>query len=176
MSEEKNEITIYKEEKSLENQVDSTAAELSKQIAKAESKNELDSLYDVFKINDAKKNVFRINKLNNLLDKVTDEAIARFENRPGEMSNKEVIDYMNAVQNQIDKSKSIVDETKNINLTQVNNTVNVNINNEQPTLTRESRERIVDFIKEILDNNKENTDIIDMTADEVQKGDNKEND
>lgn len=176
MSEEKNALVIYEEEKILENQVDDTAIELSKQIAKTENKNELDSLYDTFKINDAKKNVFRINKLNNLLDKVTDEAIARFENRPGEMSNKEIIDYMNAVQNQIDKSKSIVDETKNINLTQVNNTVNVNINNEQPTLTRESRERIVDFIKEILDNNKEITDIIDMTADEVQEGDNKEND
>ena len=173
---EKNKLVLYKEEKVLEDQVDDTAIELSKQIAKAENKNELDSLYDVFKINDAKKNIFRINKLNNLLDKVTDEAIARFENRPGEMSNKEVIDYMNAVQNQIDKSKSIIDETKNINLTQVNNTVNVNINNEQPTLTRESRERIVDFIKEILDNNKEITDIIDMTADEVQEGDNKEND
>lgn len=173
---EKNKLVLYKEEKVLEDQVDDTAIELSKQIAKAENKNELDPLYDAFKINDAKKNIFRINKLNNLLDKVTDEAIARFENRPGEMSNKEVIDYMNAVQNQIDKSKSIVDETKNINLTQVNNTVNVNINNEQPTLTRESRERIVDFIKEILDNNKEITDIIDMTADEVQEGDNKEND
>lgn len=173
---EKNKLVLYKEEKVLEDQVDDTAIELSKQIAKAENKNELDPLYDAFKINDAKKNIFRINKLNNLLDKVTDEAIARFENRPGEMSNKEVIDYMNAVQNQIDKSKSIIDETKNINLTQVNNTVNVNINNEQPTLTRESRERIVDFIKEILDNNKEITDIIDMTADEVQEGDNKEND
>lgn len=173
---EKNELVLYKEEKILEDQVDNTAKELSKQIAKTTSSKDLDPLYDAFKINDAKKNIFRINKLNNLLDKVTDEAIARFENRPGEMSNKEVIDYMNAVQNQIDKSKSIVDETKNINLTQVNNTVNVNINNEQPTLTRESRERIVDFIKEILDNNKEITDIIDMTADEVQEGDNKEND
>lgn len=173
---EKNELVLYKEEKILEDQVDDTAKELSKQIAKTTSSKDLDPLYDAFKINDAKKNIFRINKLNNLLDKVTDEAIARFENRPGEMSNKEVIDYMNAVQNQIDKSKSIVDETKNINLTQVNNTVNVNINNEQPILTRESRERIVDFIKEILDNNKEITDIIDMTADEVQEGDNKEND
>lgn len=173
MSEEKNALVIYEEEKVLENQVDDTAIELSKQIAKAESKNELDSLYDTFKINDAKKNIFRINKLNNLLDKVTDEAIARFENRPGEMSNKEVIDYMNAVQNQIDKSKSIIDETKNINLTQVNNTVNVNINNEQPTLTRESREKIIDFIKDVL-NNKVG-DVIDIDLNE-KEGDTNKND
>ena len=175
MCEEKNEITIYQEEKALEDQVNNTANELSKQIAKAESKNELDSLYDVFKINDAKKNVFRINKLNNLLDKVTDEAIARFENRPGEMSNKEVIDYMNAVQTQIDKSKNIVEETKNVNLTQVNhNSVNININNEHSNLNRESRERIIDFIKDILDNN--SSDVIDVVDPTEHEGGNEEND
>lgn len=79
------EVTIYKEEENLEHQVDDRATELSKEIAKVDTKSELDALYDAFKINDTKKNVFRINKLNNLLDKITDEAAARFEQRPGEM-------------------------------------------------------------------------------------------
>lgn len=150
-------ITIYNEETNLEHQVDDKAAELSREIAKVENKSELDVLYDAFKINDTKKNVFRINKLNNLLDRITDEATARFEQRPGEMSNKEVIDYMNAVSNQIDRSKSTLNQIKDINLTQINNTVNVNIDsNKENTLSRESRERVIDFIKDILKTSENN--------------------
>ena len=169
---EKNQLIIYQEEKILENQVDDKAKEISKEIAKAESKNELDSLYDVFKINDTKKNIFRINKLNHLLDKVTDEAMARFENRPGEMSNKEVIDYMNVIQNQIERSKNTVDSIKEINAVQVNNTVNVNINNEVSTLSRESREKIIDAIKNILTSTSNDT-IIDIKSEDVQEEDKK---
>ena len=169
---EKNQLIVYQEEKILENQVDDKAKELSKEIAKAENKTELDSLYDMFKINDTKKNIFRINKLNNLLDKVTDEAMTRFENRPGEMSNKEVIDYMNAIQNQIERSKNTVDSIKEINAVQVNNTVNVNINNEVSTLSRESREKIIDAIKNILTSTS-NDNIIDIKSEDVQEEDKK---
>lgn len=172
MSENKNEVVIYKEEKVLENQVNDEAVELSKEIAKVSNKDDLDFLYAKFKINDTKKNVFRMNKLNNLLDKVTDEAIARFENRPGEMSNKEVIDYMNVVQNQIERSKETLDSIKEINAVQVNNTVNVNINNESQTLSRESREKIIDVIKNILNSTNSNTIIdIDMSSDTNKKED-----
>lgn len=169
---EKNQLIIYQEEKILENQVDDKAREISKEIAKAENKSELDSLYDMFKINDTKKNIFRINKLNSLLDKVTDEAMTRFENRPGEMSNKEVIDYMNAIQNQIERSKNTVDSIKEINAVQVNNTVNVNINNEVSTLSRESREKIIDAIKNILSSTSNDT-IIEVKSEDVQEEDKK---
>lgn len=175
-----NEVIIYKEERNLEHQVDDKATELSKQIAKVDTKSELDALYDAFKINDTKKNVFRINKLNSLLDKITEEATARFEQRPGEMSNKEVIDYMNAVSNQIDRSKSTLSQIKDVNLTQVNNTVNVNIDNKETSLSRESREKVIDFIKDILKNSQEETtiskdtdDVID--ADIVAEGEKKDN-
>ena len=175
MSEEKNklELTIYKEEDTLENKVDNEAIELSKKIAKVENKSQLDSLYDTFKINDTKKNVFRINKLNNLLDKITNEAINRFEQRPGEMSNKEIIDYMNAISNQIDRSKNTLNEIKDINLTQVNNTVNVNIGNKETILSRESREKVIDFVKNILNKSEESTDkdnVIDNV--EIQENNN----
>ena len=175
-----NELTIYKEEKNLEHQVDDKATELSKQIAKVDTKSELDALYDAFKINDTKKNVFRINKLNNLLDKITEEATARFEQRPGEMSNKEVIDYMNAVSNQIDRSKSTLNQIKDVNLTQVNNTVNVNIDNKETSLSRESREKVIDFIKDILKNSQEDVTISKDTdnvidADIVVEGEKKDN-
>lgn len=175
-----NEVIIYKEERNLEHQVDDRATELSKEIAKVDTKSDLDALYDAFKINDTKKNVFRINKLNNLLDKITEEATARFEQRPGEMSNKEVIDYMNAVSNQIDRSKNTLNQIKDVNLTQVNNTVNVNIDNKETSLSRESRERVIDFIKDILKNSQEDVTISKDTdnvidADIVTEGEKKDN-
>ena len=170
MSEEKNELVVYKEEDSLEKQIDQEAKNLSMEIAKAKDKNTLDLLYDEFKLTDTKKNIFRINKLNNLLDKITDEAVDRFENRPGEMSNKEVIDYMNAVQTQISKAKDTVNDIKNVDIVQVNkvsNTLNVNFPNEETTLSRESKEKIIDFIKNFLksDNNGDKIvkdDVIDI--------------
>lgn len=178
-AENKNVPIIYKEEISLEHRVEDNAVELAKQIAKTDNKTELDSLYDAFKINDTKKNVFRVNKLNELLDKITEEASARFENRPGEMSNKEVIDYMNAVSNQIDRSKNTLNQIKDVNLTQVNNTVNVNIDNKETTLSRESREKVIDFIKDILKNSQENTaidkdNVIEAEVAEEKKDNNEE--
>lgn len=162
---QENQLVIYQEEKILENQVNKEAIDISKEIAKVNNKDELDNLYAKFKINDTKKNIFRVNKLNNLLDKVTDEAIARFENRPGEMSNKEVLDYMNIVQNQIERSKDTINSIKDINNLQVNNTVNVSINDNKPTLDRESKEKIIDFVKNVLMSTSQN-DIIDVSMED----------
>ena len=178
MSDEiKNEVVVCDGDKSPEHEVDEKAKELSNRIAKTENKNQLDTLYDEFKLNDTKKNVFRVNKLNSLLDKVVNEATTRFTLRPGEMSNKEVLDYMTAIQNQIDHSKNTVDTLKDINLTQVNNTVNVNIHGDsQPTLNRESRERVIDFIKSVLNNSNnqmvDSTNINDDNVIDVKENDN----
>ena len=84
-----------------------------------------------------------------------------------EMSNKEVIDYMNAVSNQIDRSKSTLSQIKDVNLTQVNNTVNVNIDNKETSLSRESREKVIDFIKDILKNSQEDSTISKNTSDVI---------
>ena len=151
-----NKLVAPPDEKELENTVDKTALDLSAQIAKAGDKSELDSLYETFKLNDIKKNVFRLNKLNGLLDKITDEAVERFDKRSGEMSNKEIIDYMNAVSTHIDHSKGVVDTAKDINLTQVNNTVNVSMGDDFSSLSRSSRMKIFDFIEGILKKSTDN--------------------
>lgn len=157
-----------------EGEVDKRAAELAEAIAKAGSGDAIDSLYDQFKLNDAKKNVFRINKTNSLLDKVLDEATARFEQRPGEMSNKDVLDYLNALQAQKDRSMNALEQAKDIQLTQVNNTVNVNIAGGD-TLDRESRSRVIDFVKDLLARSKDTAEdetlVVDATREEKDNGD-----
>ena len=73
--------------------------------------------------------------------------IERFEKRPGEFSNTDLINYMNTVQNAIDranKSLNLIDEAPAITLNQVN------VNVEDPVLNRESREKITNAINALL--------------------------
>lgn len=106
-------------------------------------------LVDLFNWNISKKNVVRILKLNGLFDKISDQMIERFEKRPDEISNKDLLDYMQAVQTAIEKStKSLahVEEIPTIQLQQ-NTQVNINV---LDNFDRDAKERIANAIKEIL--------------------------
>lgn len=147
-----------------------TAEDLTLAIAKAESKEELEALYQKFNINNTKKNALRINQLNNLLDQVNQQAVERFNRRPETVSNKEILDYMNAIQNQIERSQRTVDGIKDITAIQVNNTQNNTVNihvkdTDIPYLSKDSRDRITDLVASILQesNKVKNEDIIDIT-------------
>ena len=72
--------------------------------------------------------------------------LERFEKKPGEFSNSDLINYLQVTQNAIDranKSISLIDENPAITLNQVN--INVTDN-----LSRESRTKIEDAVKAIL--------------------------
>ena len=147
-----------------------TADDLTLAIAKAESKEELEALYQKFNINNTKKNALRINQLNNLLDQVNQQAVERFNRRPETVSNKEILDYMNAIQNQIERSQRTVDGIKDITAIQVNNTQNNTVNihvkdTDIPYLSKDSRDRITDLVTSILQerNKVKNEDIVDIT-------------
>ena len=147
-----------------------TAEELTLSIAKAESKEELEALYQKFNINNTKKNALRITQLNNLLDQVNEQAAERFNRRPETISNKEILDYMNAIQNQIERSQRTVDGIKDMTAIQVNNTQNNTVNihvkdTDIPYLSKDSRDRITDLVASILQesNTVKNEDIIDIT-------------
>lgn len=126
--------------------------EVLNNIVKAESVDELKSYTDMFNFNMAKKNAVRIARLQNLLDEVDEQAIKRFENSPGEFSNKEIIDYMKTVQEQINSSKLALDSAGEKPMIQINNQKNeVNINMENSALkTRESKERVINAVQALL--------------------------
>ena len=89
-------------------------------------------------------------KLNSMLDKVSDQMIERFNKKPGEFSNKELLDYMSVVQSTIDranKSIELVDQTPAIVINQQNNQVNID---NSPVLDRESRMRVIEAVKGIM--------------------------
>lgn len=129
--------------------LDNKTKEIAQSIINEDSVDKVKDLTHLFNLMQAKKNVLRVMKMNALLDTVTEQMSERFEKRPGEFSNADLLNYMNVVQNAIDRAnKSItqVDDTPAITLQQ-NNTVNVNI---EDTFDRDARERIADAVRAIL--------------------------
>ena len=128
--------------------LDDSTTKLAQDILKEDSVEKVQSLVHLFNLNQSKKNVLRILKLNSLLDKVQDQMIERFERKPGEFSNADLLNYMQVAQSAIDranKSLNLVDEHPSITMNQVN----VNIN-EDTTLSRESREKVTEAIAAIM--------------------------
>lgn len=131
--------------------LDSKTDKLAEEIIKEDDLKKVQDLTHLFNLQLAKKNVLRVLKLNSLLDKVSDQMIERFEKRPGEFSNADLLNYLTVTQNAIDranKSLNLVDETPAITMNQLN--VNLVENN----LDRDSREKITEAVKKILEMSK----------------------
>lgn len=148
--------------------LDARTAVLAQEIVDEEDLDKVKSYTNLFNLNQAKKNVLRIMKLNSLLDKVSDQMLERFEKKPGEFSNADLLEYFTVTQSAIDraqKSLDIVDETPAIQLQQ--NNVNITLGD---SLDRESKERVTDAVKAILARVKstpiditDEADVIDIT-------------
>ena len=167
MLDEKEEVKIIDSEEELNQAIDESMAllpldqqeeKIVNEIIKAPSQKELQEQFDLFNINQSKKNALRIIKLNSLLDKVEDQAIERFEKKPDQVSNKELLEYMTVVAGQIDRSQKYIDTLKDKPMIKVNqkNDVTINIGTE---LNKDSKERVMDAIQGLLKQlNNSNTD------------------
>lgn len=119
-------------------------------------------LTHLFNANQNKKTMARVNKLSDLLDTITDQALERFTARPDEISNKELFDGLKVVQDLIERGQKQVSgagETPLIQINQQNNEVNVG--NTTSNLNRDSRERVKSAVLDILNSitNKQNSTI-----------------
>ena len=70
------------------------------QLVNATTKKELEDIVAVFNLDIAKKNLLRSAVYSDMVDKVIEEMSKRVEKTPGQFSNKELLDYMNALQAQ----------------------------------------------------------------------------
>ena len=130
--------------------LDNQTAKVTNELIEEQDLDKVKNLTKLFNLNQAKRNAIRVMKLNSLLDKVSDQMIERFDKKPGEFSNKELLDYMSVVQSTIDranKSIELVDQTPAIVINQQNNQVNID---SSPVLDRESRMRVVEAVKGIM--------------------------
>ena len=130
--------------------LDNQTAKVTNELIEEQDLDKVKNLTKLFNLNQAKRNAIRVMKLNSLLDKVSDQMIERFNKKPGEFSNKELLDYMSVVQSTIDranKSIELVDQTPAIVINQQNNQVNID---NSPVLDSESRMRVVEAVKGIM--------------------------
>lgn len=129
--------------------LDKDTTDLANQIINESDIDKVKNLTALFNLNQAKKNVLRVMKYNSLLDAISDQMTERIEQRPGEFSNNDLLNYMNVVQSSIDranKSIELVDSTPAIQLNQVN----INMpKSDIDLLDRESRERVLEVLQAI---------------------------
>lgn len=126
----------------------------------------------LFNANQNKKTIVRVNKLSDLLDKITDQALTRFTARPDEISNKELFDGLKVVQDLIERGQKQVSGVGEMPLIQVNQQNNeVNIGNSSNNLNRESRERVKSAVLSLLDSltakNPENDSIVVVNSTDI---------
>ena len=139
-SDETTDVAIVSKEAPSLNQ---ESLELINQIIAETDEQRSRELTHLFNANQNKKTMVRVNKLSDLLDTITDQALARFTARPDEISNKELFDGLKVVQDLIERGQKQVSgagETPLIQFNQQNN--EVNLGETTSTLNRDSRERV----------------------------------
>lgn len=106
----------------------------------------------LFNDNQNKKTMLRMNKMSDLLDVITDQAMTRFTARPDEISNKELLDSMKVISELLDKGNKQINnaETPLIQINQQNNEVNLGDNTTRGGLSRDSRERVKNTVTDLL--------------------------
>ena len=136
-------------------------------------------LTQLFNANQNKKTMVRVNKLSDLLDTITDQALARFTARPDEISNKELFDGLKVVQDLIERGQKQVSGAGEIPLIQVNQQNNeVTIGGSPSNLSRDSRERVKSAVLGLLESIATTTatpaedNIIEVDPIEVEEEDN----
>lgn len=125
-------------------------ADVINKIVKAGSTDELKSYVDMFNLNIAKKNALRVAKLQNLADAVVDQAVTRADKHASEFTNKEIIDYIRVVNEQIKSAKdelSAIGESPAVQINNQKNEVNINV---VDGLNQESKHRVLDAIKALI--------------------------
>ena len=142
--EDRKELATVKQD--LQNELDSIVLD----IIKEKNPEELKDLTNLFNMNQAKKSIERANKYSKLLDNVVDKMSERVEKKADQFTNEDLLDYLNAIQKALEKNEmtDISNEMAPIIQYQQNNQVNINVDS---GLNRESREKVMDAIKAIME-------------------------
>lgn len=138
--------------------LDEVSKSLVDQIVDEQDPDKLKNLVSLFNINQSKKNLIRVEMFSRLMDKISIQMMERFEKKPGEFSNKDLLDYLSAVRSAIDKNDINVD---NMPTPVIQNNTQVNISVD--ALDRNSKERVADAVKSILSKLSSYDDIVDVS-------------
>lgn len=149
-----------------------TIDDLSEQLINESNPTQLQNIIDLFNVSFQKKNILRIQKLNELQDKIQTQIEKRLDNKIDEFSNKDLIDYFKVMQDSIIKNSDNAEmqNAKVIQIIQNQTNVQNNLQESEP-LSRESKEKISEAVQLMLskldlDNNKLSTENIQENTNE----------
>ena len=129
--------------------IDKTVSELVDNIIQEPDPKKTKDLVDIFNWNMSKRNVARIQKLNDLYDSITQQMAERVTKRADQFSNSDLLDYMKTIQGAIDtntKNLTVVEEPPLI-VQQHNTQINVNLADQ---FDREAKEIILAAVQNTL--------------------------
>ena len=110
-------------------------------------------LVSLFNLTHTKKQMLRTLTYDELLDHITKQMEERVVKRADQFSNRDLLDYLNAMNTSLEKAQkqiSDVDAIPVIQLNQQNNIINVGNADIGANLPKESRERILAAISKII--------------------------
>ena len=128
--------------------INKKSSSIAQEILDASSLEDTQKLVKLFNLTQAKKNVIRVLKLNELLDNVQVEIISRFEEKPELFTNGDLIDYFQVTQTAIDRANKSLNLIEDIPAVQINQ---VNIIKEESKLSKDSVNKVISLIQNILD-------------------------
>ena len=133
------------------NSIDKKNEDVVKNLLTENSLEKSKDLVDLFNVNMQKRNAIRILTMNNLLDNITNEIITRLDTEPESFKNEELLKYMQAVENSIDRANKNLNQIEDAPIIQLmqNNQVNINMNS---NFNRESRQKITEAVQAIINN------------------------
>lgn len=122
-------------------------------IVEADTRQELEKQLELFNLNQTKKNVLRLARLNGLLDQADEQLLHRLEKRPDQLTTKDILDIMNTVSAQVDRINDFNDrfteDTKSTIKIAQHDTTEVNISM-TPDLTRDEKNDVMDAVASLL--------------------------
>jgi len=140
-----------------DNELSLTGKDLEERLLNEVDSDEVRNIIDLFNLNIKKKNVIRTGKLSELQDAISQQMIERVEKNADAFSNKDLLDYFRTIQQTLSASDTSSDNIK-VPVQIMQNQINVNVDNNG--LNRESKLRVIEAIKSIM--NKQNREIVDV--------------
>lgn len=137
---------------------------IAKDIVIQDDPDEIKKLVQQFNLAHTKKQILRSLTYDQLLDSITDQMKERVTLRGDQFSNKDLLDYLNTMNNGIEKAQKQFTDVESIPKIQINQQNNITVNE---TLDRESRERVLSVVNALMQNIK-NTQLQEEIVENTQ--------
>lgn len=135
--------------------------DLRGKLMQSTTSDEVDYIISLFNLNLKKKEVIRADVLSDLQDKLAEQIGKRVENNSDTFSNKDLLEYLNSIQSILNKQQKMFETPAPV---AVQN--NLIIQKSQEELDKDSRDRVMDLVKNILQSQEQPQEQNDNVIDE----------